>query len=58
MTPLCMMNKVQANGGIATYVGIGTDTTQPLHNAEFDLDEEAIPAAIEMLVHAVEELNR
>ena len=53
-----MMNKVQANGGIATYVGIGTDTTQPLHNAEFDLDEEAIPAAIEMLVHAVEELNR
>ena len=53
-----MMNKVQANGGNATYVGIGTDTTQPLHNAEFDLDEEAIPAAIEMLVHAVEELNR
>lgn len=53
-----MMNKVQANGGNATYVGIGSDTTQPLHNAEFDLDEEAIPAAIEMLVHAVEELNR
>lgn len=53
-----MMNKVQANGGIATYVGIGTDTTQPLHNAEFDLDEDAIPAAIDMLVHAVEDLNR
>ena len=53
-----MMNKVQANGGIATYVGIGTDTTQPLHNPEFDLDEDAIPAAIDMLVHAVEELNR
>ena len=53
-----MMNKVQANGGNATYVGIGTDTTQPLHNAEFDLDEEAIPAAIGMLVHAVEELKR
>ncbi|MEY8369398.1 amidohydrolase [Anaerovoracaceae bacterium 42-11] len=52
-----MMNKVQDNGGIATYVGIGCDTTQPLHNAEFDLDEDSIPAAIEMLVHAVEELN-
>ena len=52
-----MMNKVQENGGTATYAGIGTDTTQPLHNAEFDLDEEAIPAAIEMLVNAAEELN-
>lgn len=53
-----MMNKVQENGGIATYVGIGTDTTQPLHNAEFDLDEDAIPAAIEMLTHAIEELHK
>ena len=52
-----MMKKVQENGGIATYIGIGTDTTQPLHNAEFDLDEDAIPAAIEMLTHAVEELH-
>ena len=53
-----MMNKVQDNGGIATYVGIGCDTTQPLHNAEFDLDEDSIPATIEMLVHAVEELHK
>ena len=52
-----MMNKVQEHGGIATYIGIGTDTTQTLHNAEFDLDEDAIPAAIEMLTHAVEEIN-
>ena len=35
-----MINKVQSNGGIGTYVGIGTDTTQPVHNPEFDLDEE------------------
>lgn len=52
-----MMNKVQANGGIATYVGIGTDTTNTLHNAEFDLDEEAIPASINMLVEAIEEIH-
>lgn len=52
-----MMNKVQANGGIATYVGIGTDTTNTLHNAEFDLDEEAIPAAINMLVEAIDEIH-
>lgn len=53
-----MMNKVQANGGIATYAGIGTDTTQPVHNPEFDMDEEAIPAAIELLTHAIAELNK
>lgn len=52
-----MMNKVQENNGIASYVGIGTDTTQPLHNPEFDLDEEAIPATIELLVYAIYELN-
>ncbi len=52
-----MMNKVQENGGIATYAGIGCDTTQPLHNPEFDLDEDSIPAAIQMLTYAVEELN-
>lgn len=52
-----MINKVQDNGGIATYVGIGCDTTQTLHNAEFDLDEDSIPAAIEMLTYATEELN-
>ena len=52
-----MINKVQDNGGIATYVGIGRDTTQTLHNAEFDLDENSIPAAIEMLTYATEELN-
>lgn len=52
-----MINKVQDNGGFGTYVGIGTDTTNTLHNPEFDLDEDAIPAAIEMLTNAAFELN-
>lgn len=52
-----MMNKVQEHGGIATYLGIGTDTTNTLHHPEFDLDEDSIPAAIEMLVHALEEIH-
>ena len=41
-----MMTKVQENGGIAVYAGIGTDTTQPVHNPAFDFDEECIEAAI------------
>ena len=43
-----MISKVQEHGGVGTYIGIGTDTTQPVHNAEFDLDEECIPAAVEL----------
>ncbi len=52
-----MMNAVKAHGGIATYLGIGTDTTQPLHNDEFDLDEDCIPAAIDMCMYALEEIH-
>lgn len=52
-----MITKVQQNGGIGTYVGIGTNTTQPVHNAEFDIDEDCIEAAIQIGVLALEELN-
>lgn len=40
-----MMTRVQQHGGKGTYIGIGTDTTAPVHNAEFDLDEDCILAA-------------
>ncbi|MDD4377880.1 MAG: amidohydrolase [Eubacteriales bacterium] len=52
-----MMSKVQANGGIGTYIGIGSDTTQPLHNAEFDFDEDAIEPAIDLCMNALKELH-
>lgn len=52
-----MIKKVQENGGIGTYVGIGTDTTNPVHNAEFDIDEECISAAIELCVLALREIH-
>lgn len=49
--------KAQDNGGIGTYVGIGTDTTGPVHNDQFDIDEACIPAAIEMCLHALDEIH-
>lgn len=52
-----MITKVQQNGGVGTYIGIGTNTTQPLHNAEFDLDEDCIDAAIQLCIYALEELH-
>ena len=52
-----MMNAVKEHGGITTYLGIGTDTTQAVHNDEFDLDEECIPAAIDMCMYALDEIH-
>jgi aminobenzoyl-glutamate utilization protein A len=53
-----MMNKVQEHGGIGTYIGIGTDTTSPLHNARFDFDEDCLGAAVDMCMFALEELHK
>ncbi len=52
-----MMTKVQSNGGIGSYVGIGTDTTNTLHNPEFDFDENAIGAAIQLCINALQEIH-
>lgn len=52
-----MMTAVQSHGGIATYIGIGCDTTQPVHNAEFDIDEDCIDAAIDLCLHALTEIH-
>lgn len=43
------MNKVRAKGGKATYFGIGTPTGGGHHTEDFDIDEQIIPATIELL---------
>lgn len=52
-----MLSKVQQNGGIGSYVGIGADTTGPFHNPEFDFDEDCLQAAVDLCVYALEELH-
>ena len=52
-----MLTKVQQNGGIGSYVGIGADTTGPVHNPEFDFDEDCLQAAMELCVYALEEFH-
>lgn len=52
-----MLTKVQQNGGIGAYVGIGADTTGPVHNPEFDFDEDCLQAAVDLCVCALEELH-
>lgn len=44
-----MMTKVQKQGGLGTYIGIGTDITEPLHNPKFDFDETCMEATVDLL---------
>jgi len=44
-----MMAKVQEHGGVATYIGIGCDITEPLHNPRFDFDEDCMAPTVELL---------
>ena len=52
-----MITKVQQNGGIGTYVGIGADATNTVHDPEFDFDEDCLQAAVDLCVFALEELH-
>lgn len=53
-----MMTRVQDHGGMASYIGIGTTTTGPVHNPEFDIDEDCIPAAIELFLKVLDEYHK
>ena len=46
-----LINRVQENGGKATYVGIGASNPSGHHTSYFDIDEEALELATE-LVHS------
>lgn len=52
-----MLTKVQQNGGIGTYVGIGADAATTVHDPEFDFDEDCLQAAVDVCVLALEELH-
>jgi aminobenzoyl-glutamate utilization protein A len=47
------MRRVQHNGGIATYVGIGADMPSGHHTRTFDIDETALPIGVTVLENLV-----
>jgi len=51
-----LMRRVQADGGVAAYVGIGTDHPGGHHTATFDVDEESLDIGVAVLADAVREL--
>ncbi len=52
-----LMQHVQDAGGLATYVGIGTDHPGGHHTATFDVDEASIPLGVDVLSDAIESVS-
>jgi aminobenzoyl-glutamate utilization protein A len=50
------MQRVQDNGGIAGFVGIGTDHPGGHHTSTFDVDESSISIGVDVLAGAIQRL--
>ncbi len=48
-----LMDAVQEQGGLATYVIVGTNHPTGHHTATFDIDEASLPIAVEVLTDAI-----
>ena len=44
-----IMNEVIRNGGLSTYIGIGSPTFGGHHNDQFDFDEDVLPQGVNLL---------
>ncbi|ELY51546.1 amidohydrolase [Natronococcus jeotgali] len=51
-----LMREVQQNGGLACYVGVGTDHPGGHHTSTFDVDEDSIGQGIETIAGAIERI--
>ena len=43
-----LMARVQAHGGVATYMGVGADIAAPHHNGKFNFDESALVTNVKL----------
>ncbi len=48
-----LIQRVQKNGGLATYLAIGTDHPGGHHTATFDVDEDSLKPAVDVLTDAI-----
>jgi aminobenzoyl-glutamate utilization protein A len=48
------MERVQEDGGLATYLVVGTDHPTSHHTPTFDVDERSLPVGVEVLTGAIE----
>ena len=53
-----LMERVQQDGGLATYLIVGTDHPTRHHTPTFDVDEESLEHGVDVLVETIRELKR
>ena len=53
-----LMQHVQDDGGLATYIGVGTDHPGGHHTATFDVDEDSLEIGVATLAGAIERIAR
>ena len=51
-----LMRRVQELGGVASFVGVGTDHPGGHHTATFDVDERSLGIGVDVLADTIEEL--
>lgn len=52
-----MIRRVQKNGGIGTYIGLGADFSAGFHNNAFNFDESVMLPAVELFVKLVQQFS-
>jgi aminobenzoyl-glutamate utilization protein A len=52
-----LIKRVQAEGGDATFVGIGADHPSGHHTPRFDIDEDALEIGVDVIVESLEALS-
>lgn len=52
-----LIERVQANGGQATYLGIGASNPSGHHTSRFDIDEEALGIGVNVVINTIERLS-
>ncbi|SEH47290.1 aminobenzoyl-glutamate utilization protein A [Halopenitus malekzadehii] len=53
-----LMERVQANGGLAAYLLVGTDHPTDHHTPTFDVDERSLDIGVEVIAEAASEIAR
>jgi aminobenzoyl-glutamate utilization protein A len=53
-----LMQRVQDHGGLATYVGIGTDHPGGHHTATFDVDERSLSIGVDVITRTIRRLSK
>ncbi|WP_436344732.1 amidohydrolase [Natronorubrum sp. FCH18a] len=53
-----LMERVQRDGGLATYMIVGTDHPTSHHTPTFDVDEDSLEHGVDVLVESIRELER